>query len=122
MIYLCNTHTPQMLEWMNCGEYQDLRFVRISARDAGCILRHNAFRSFFGHSRSAYHLSRYLRVTIPVSRGTITLREHDLLLVAAIQSKRAWEAGYKSCPGWRFYLISIVKKGKEQKETHDQQP
>lgn len=110
MIYLCNTFSLHMLERMKCEESTQVEITRISAVEAGNLLKKNAFRSFFGHSRSAYHLSRYLRVTIPVSRGMITLRERDTLLVAAMNSKRAWEAGYKGCPGWRFYLVKRRRK------------
>jgi len=116
VIYLCNTFNQHMLQWMACGHTRRLNIERISAQDAGTLLRRNAFRSFFGHSRSAYHLARYLHVSIPVCRGVLTLQENDRLLVASIQSKRAWEAGYKSCPGWRFYMITI-ESGKEQNEN-----
>lgn len=113
MIYLCNTFSLHMLETMRCGKHTTVDVERISAIEAGNLLRHNAFRSFFGHGRSAYHLGRYLHVTIPVSRGTIALRESDLLLVAAIQSKRSWEQGWKGCPGWRFYLVNVRKEEKQ---------
>lgn len=106
MIYLCNTFSLHMLQPMGCEHTQQLNVTRISAQDAGNLLRKNAFRSFFGHRHSAYHLGRYLHVTIPVCRGTVTLTERDMLLVAAIQSKRLWEQGWKGCPGWRFFLIS----------------
>lgn len=108
MIYLCNTFSLHMLERMHCGYSKNVEVQRISAQDAGNLLRKNAFRSFFGHRGSAYHLSRYLKVDIPVSRGTIILRPHDLLLIASIQSKREWEQGWKGCPGWRFFLVNLT--------------
>lgn len=109
MIYLCNTFSLHMLQRMGCEQTQNIDVTRISAQDAGNLLRKNAFRSFFGHHGSAWHLSRYLHVTIPVCRGTVTLTENDLLLVAAIQSKREWQQGWKGCPGWRFFLVSCRK-------------
>lgn len=110
MIYLCNTFSLHMLEYMPCGKLQHMEVQRISAQDAGNLLRKNAFRSFFGHRHSAWHLGRYLHVTIPVSRGTIRLRPQDRLLIAAIQSKREWEQGWKGCPGWRFFLVNLTEK------------
>ena len=112
MIYLCNTFSLHMLRKMGCSHSQQVEVTRISAADAGSMLRNNAFRSFYGHQRSAYHLGRYLHVTIPVSRGTITLMENDLLLVAAIQSKRSWEQGWKGCPSWKFYTVNVRKEEK----------
>lgn len=109
MIYLCNTFSLHMLQRMNCGQSTNVEMTRISAQDAGRLLRNNAFRSFFGHKDSAYHLGRYLHVTIPISRGMIKLRENDMLLVAAMNSKRAWEQGLKGCPGWRFYMVTITE-------------
>ena len=114
MIYLCNTFSLHMLQRMNCGETTNVEMTRISAQDAGRLLRSNAFRSFYGHKNSAYHLSRYLHLTIPISRGMITLRESDMLLVAAVNSKRAWEHGLKGCPGWRFYLVTVRKEAPDE--------
>ncbi len=105
MIYLCNAFSVHMLQEMKCGESEDLRISRISAMQAGAMLRSKPFRSFYGHSRSAYHLGRYLRVNIPVSRGIIRLGPGDMILIAAIDSKRMWEAGVRGCPGWTFYLV-----------------
>lgn len=114
MIYLCNTFSLHMLQKMHCGHSLNLDITRISAQDAGNLLRKNAFRSFFGHHDSAWHLGRYLHVAIPVSRGTMTLTENDLLLVATIQSKREWQQGWKGCPGWCFFLISCRKEDPDE--------
>ena len=113
MIYLCNTFSLHMLPRMNVGEVREVRIRRISAIEAGDVLQNNAYRSFFGHDVSAWHLGRYLHTQIPVSRGTIQMDEDDVLIVAAITSKRRREAGYKSVPGWVFYEVT-TKGGNDE--------
>ena len=107
MIYLCNTLSVFMLDRFFVGDSRELSIERISAIRAGKILKGHAFRSFYGHQESAGHLSRYLRIKIPVSRGAIKLTENDILIVAAIDSKRAWEMGLKPCPKWKFFMVKV---------------
>jgi len=109
MIYLCNTLSLHMLPYLPCGKGKRVEIKRVSMKEASYMLQNNAFRSFFGHKKSVRHLSKYLQVSIPVCRGTIELREGDVLLVAAIQSKREWEQGLKGCPTWRFYTVQVVR-------------
>ena len=107
MLFLSNAFSVHMLEHMNVGDFRNLDIERISARETGRMLRENAFRSFFGHSETAERLSRYLRVEIPVSRGALVFRPHDVLILATLESKRNWELGYSvGDPGWKFYLVT----------------
>ena len=114
MIYLCNTFSVHMIPSLYVGEMRDVSIRRISSIEAGNVLQNNAYRSFFGHDVSAYHLGRYLHTTIPVSRGTVVLQEGDVLIVAAITSKRRREAGYKSIPGWVFYEVKLGEKYEDE--------
>ena len=106
MIYLTNAISVHMLPHLKVGTEQDLHIRRISSYEAGDILKSGAFRSFYGHGKTAYHLSRYLKLDIPVSRGYVELRDGDILIVAAITGKRAWEAGVKPYPGWIFFEVT----------------
>lgn len=106
MIYLTNAISVHMIPRTHVGDEKDLHFRRISSFEAGEILRSGAFRSFYGHGRSAYHLARYLKIEIPVSRGYIELEPEDVLIIAAITGKRKWEAGEKPYPGWIFYEVT----------------
>lgn len=106
MIYLTNAISVHMLPHLKVGTEMDLHIRRINSYEAGDILKSGAFRSFYGHGRSAYHLSRYLKLDIPISRGFIELKEDDVLIVAAITGKRKWEAGYKPFPGWIFFEVT----------------
>lgn len=106
MIYLTNAISVHMLPHLKVGTETDLHIRRINSYEAGDILKSGAFKSFYGHGRSAYHLSRYLKLDIPISRGFIELKEDDVLIVAAITGKRKWEAGYKPFPGWIFFEVT----------------
>ena len=114
MIYLCNTFSVHMIPRLYVGEMRDVSIRRISSIEAGSILKGNAYRSFFGHDVSAWHLGRYLHTSIPVSRGTVVLQEGDVLIVAAITSKRRREAGYKGVPGWDFYEVKLGEKYEDE--------
>ena len=109
MIYLCNTFSVHMLPFLECGEERTVRFSRISVEQTRAILQGNAFRSFFGHFESARHLERYLKIRIPVCRGMIEMSENDVLIIAAAESIRKYEAGIKPCPGWRFYIAELAE-------------
>ena len=114
MIYLTNAFSVHMLPHMKVGTDQDLHIRRISSYEAGDILKSGAFRSFYGHGKTAYHLAKYLRIDIPVSRGFVELKENDILIIAAITGKRAWEAGVKPYPGWIFFEITVSKDGRDR--------
>ena len=109
MIYLCNALSPFMLPKMMVGNEHHLKIRRISAIEAGDILKGNAFRSFYGHPESVKYLQKYLRLQIPVSRGFVQLDRDDILIIATIQSKRAWEQGRKPAPTWRFFKVEMTK-------------
>ena len=107
MIYLCNAFSVNMLPAMHVGEGREMKIERISAIEAGSILHENDWQSFFGHEGSAYHLGRYIKTTIPINRGTFKLTPDDVLIVAAVESRRKWESGRRRCPEWRFYRVTI---------------
>ena len=107
MIYLCNTFSVHMMPKMQVKDVRNLRIRRISAIEAGDILTSNPYKSYFGHEASAWHLSRYLHLEVKPNRGTIRMKPHDVLIIAAAESKRRWEQGYKPFPGWRFYEITL---------------
>lgn len=106
MIYLTNAFSVHMIPRLQVGEERRLIYRRISSYEAGYILRSGAFRSFYGHGESAYHLAKYLKIDIPVSRGYIELKPEDVLIIAAVTGKRKWEAGEKPYPGWIFYEVT----------------
>ena len=108
MIYLCNTFSVHMLPHTCVGDLCDFRIQRVSAMETGRILRECDYISCFGHARSAWHLSRYLRVDIPVDRGTIRLTEDDVLIVAAVSDRKRWETGQQGCPSWVFYRVTLT--------------
>ena len=112
MIYLTNAFSVHMIPRTHVGDEKNLHFRRISSYEAGAILRSGAFRSFYGHGESAYHLSRYLHIDIPVSRGYIELKPEDVLIIAAVTGKRKWEAGEKPFPGWIFFEVTTSDDGR----------
>ena len=120
MIYLTNAVSVHMLPHLKVGTEKNLLIRRISSYEASDILKSGAFRSFYGHGKSAYHLSRYLKLTIPISRGFMELKEDDVLIVAAITGKRAWEAGYKPFPGWIFFEITASNDGRDGSALSEQ--
>ena len=120
MIYLSNAISVHMLPHLKVGTEKDLHIRRISSYEASDILKSGAFRSFYGHGKSAYHLARYLKLTIPISRGYIELQEGDVLIVAAITGKRAWEAGVKPFPGWIFFEVTASNDGRDETALSEQ--
>ena len=114
MIYLTNAISVHMLPHLKVGTEVSLHIRRISSYEAGDILKSGAFRSFYGHGRSAYHLARYLKLDIPISRGFIELQDDDILIVAAITGKRKWEAGFKPFPGWIFFEVTASNDGRDE--------
>lgn len=107
MIWLCNTFSPQMLSHIHVGGGHVIRFERISAKETGEILSSGDVVSCFGHASSAWHLSRYLHVSVPVSRGEICLRPEDTLIVAMVTNKKRWLSGVEGLPYWVFYRIQV---------------
>lgn len=107
MIYLCNTFSVHMLGRLNVNNTRTIRIRRISSIETGNILKSNAFRSFYGHTESVKHLSRYLHLKVPVCRGTVNLEKGDILIIATISSKRDWEKGLKPYPKWRFFELEL---------------
>ena len=108
MIYLCNTFSVHMMGRLLVGNERRFTIKRISSKETGDILRGNAFRSFYGHEESVSYLRKYLHINIPVSRGAINLKKEDVLIIAAISSKRDWELGKKPYPKWRFFKMELI--------------
>ena len=110
MIYLCNAFSVNMLPYLWVTESRTVRIERISAKEAGDILQSERFISAFGHEYSAWHLSRYLHVQIPISRDSFKLTADDVLIVAGIESRTKWERGVRKCPEWRFYRVTLTEE------------
>ena len=106
MIYFCNTFSLHMLPQMKCGKTANVRVERISTGQVRQMLKGNAWKSYYGHESSVRILGKYLDIFIPVYRGTLRLGPRDILIVAAMDSKRKWEIGYALYPGWKFYMIA----------------
>lgn len=111
MIYLCNTFSVLMIPPMAVRDRRGLQIERISAAEAGELLRTSPFESAFGHSWSAWHLSRYLRVRVPASRHTIRLEGGDVLLVAEVVNKNRFTARIEGAPKWVFYRVEYSTGG-----------
>ena len=94
MLYLCNGFSVGMLgrgsdRW---GHQARLSFRTIRPRDAGNLLRENEFISCFGHEDTAWHLSRYLKVDIPVIPVSCRLAKK----ARAAMSQELWkESGFE---------------------------
>lgn len=108
MIYLCNAFTVHMMPKMNCGEWEDVRFKRISSDEACRMLKGKTFKSFFGHVDTVKHLEDCWRMHIPVSRELVQFRKGDTMIIATVNSKRMWEQGDKPAPGFKFYLVEYI--------------
>lgn len=111
MLYLVNGFSTGMLGprsgvW---GNRERLEFTTLDPFSAGALLRENAFVSCFGHADTARHLSRYLKVRIPVSRESISPGPEDLILVASAKHTRIYRRREIGCPKWRFYLVRRAK-------------
>lgn len=106
MLYLTNSFSVHMLPKLNCGEWEDIRFRRISSDEACRMLKGKAYKSFFGHVDTVKHLERRWRIHIPVNRDQVTFRKGDTMIIATVSSKRAWEQDEKRPgPGFKFYLV-----------------
>lgn len=110
MLYLCNGFSVGMLgrgsdRW---GHLAHLSFQTIRPREAGNLLREHEFISCFGHEDTAWHLSRYLKVEIPVSRDAISPGPDDMILVASAKHTRAFRERWIGCPRWQFFLIRRI--------------
>lgn len=107
MVYLSNTFSVSMTAPMKVGGHVVPDIERISAKEAGRILREADFVSAFGHVWSAWHLSRYLKADIPVSRNEIRLTPEDVLIVAHISNVNRWTKRVDGLPKWEFYRVKI---------------
>lgn len=111
MLYLVNGFSTGMMGkrsglWGNKVRFE---FETLNPYDAGEMLKTTPFVSCFGHADTAWHLSRYLHVDIPVSRESIVPEAEDLLLVASAKHTRAYHKGFLRCPKWKFYLVRRVE-------------
>lgn len=109
MLYLSNAFAVGMFGhgrniW---GTKRRFESETLRPRDAGELLRTNSFVSCYGHADTAWHLSRYLKVGIPVSREPISPEPGDRILVASANRGRDQERS--GCPRWSFFLISFVE-------------
>lgn len=107
MIYLCNVFSVGMLGHLETFGHRHADIERISAKEAGRILRENPFVSAFGHGWTAWHLSRYLHVDVPESRQEIQLGPDDLLIVASVVNKSRLLWRVEGAPRWVFYAVKI---------------
>lgn len=108
MLYLTNSFSVHMLPKLNCGEWEDVRFRRISSQEACSIVKGCVFRSFFGHADTVKWLESRWRMRIPVSRDLVSFRKGDRMVIATVSSKRSWETGEKPSPGFKFFLVEFV--------------
>ena len=110
MIYLCNTFSVSMLPRCEVNQSRGVMVERISAAQAGEMLRREKVVSAFGHAWAAWHLSRYLKVEIPVSRAEIVLKPGDRLIVAAVVNKNRWKSRIEGMPRWVFYEVEVYRE------------
>ena len=114
MIYLCNAFSVSMLQFPLIGEDHPVSIIRISAKEAGELLRDHAFVSAYGHRGTARHLARYLQLRyIPVCRAAIRLTGDDTLIIARAAMDREYKSGERKAPKWSFYRIRLCKAGEE---------
>lgn len=111
MLYLVNGFSTGMLGKKSCiwGTKICMEFETLRPRDAGKLLKENDFISCFGHVDTAWHLSRYLQVNIPVNRNSIVPGPDDLILVASVRRRRDYRSEKLRCPKWSFYLVRQIK-------------
>ena len=105
MIYLTNAFSIHMLPKMNCGEWENIRFKRISSDEACRMLKGQNFKSFFGHVETVKHLESRWRMHIHISREQVQFRKGDTMVIATVASKRTWESEGVDVPGFRFFLV-----------------
>ena len=112
MIFLCNAFAVSMLRYPLIGEDHPVSITRISAHEAGEILRGSRFVSVYGHRGTAWHLARYLQLGyVPVCREAIRLTEEDTLIVAKAAMDREYKSGERKAPKWSFYRIRMCNAG-----------
>jgi len=68
----------------------------------------NDFVSCYGHRHSAWHLSRYLKVEIPVNRIPIHLKRNDTLIIAHAGFDRGYRYEQDGAPRWSFYMLKYL--------------
>ena len=105
MIYLTNSFSVHMMPQFNCGEWEDIRFTRITSQEACRMLKGNTFKSYFGHADTVKWLEDRWRMHIHVSRDLAEFRKGDTMIIATVSSKRKWEQGKNPAPAFKFYLV-----------------
>jgi len=110
MYYLSNGFSPTFLRYPIIGEVHHLDITRISANEAGEILRTNKFRSVYGHKTTAGHLAKYLHIYVPVRRDTIELTKRDTLIVAKASMSREFREDKSKAPKWQFFKVRIARR------------
>ena len=118
MIYLCNAFSVNMLPALWVTEARTVHIERISAIEAGRILRECEWTSAFGHRFSAWHLARYLKVEIPVSRDSFKMTPEDVLIVAGVENRGQWHNEMK-CPKWKFYRVQLEERNNDRLSGKD---
>ena len=108
MIYLSNGFSVSMVRFPLIGDGREIYMTRISAKEAGELLRGNSFRSVYGHLDSAWHLGRYLKIRILVCREAISLEQGDVLIVAKATLDREYKLGIRRAPKWSFFRIELT--------------
>lgn len=110
MIYLANAFSVTMLRYPHVGVKHRLTVERISAREAGAILRGNEFVSVFGHPETAGFLGKYLHVYVPCSRDSIQLGPEDVVIVARAAMTREYREQRRKAPKWTFFRVKMCEK------------
>lgn len=116
MIYLANAYSIHMLPRTFVGTEYTVTQERISAIEAGNILKENDFVSAYGHLNTVKFLARYLHMYIPCKRRVIKLEPGDTLIIAAGESKRDIYAGVRPYPQWTFWRVEITEVRKQNAE------
>ena len=107
MIYLANAFSVGMLPYAEMGTPRELEITRISAREVFALLHDQPFHSVYGHAGTAWHLSRYLQVRVPVQRKMIRLSPGDVLIVARANLAREDHWDPSRAPKWQFFRVEI---------------
>ena len=107
MIYLANAFSVGMVPSPEMDKPQPVEITRISAKETFTLLHDHEFRSVYGHAGTAWHLSRYLQIRVPVVRETIRLKPGDVLIVARANLAREDHWNPRRAPKWQFFRIVI---------------
>ena len=110
MLYLTNSLSVHMLEFMCVGEFRDLRIERITLKEVRGMLRSNAFQSYFGHKESVEALSKILKVDVPYNRNILRFLKGDIMIIATLCSRREWEQDLMDYQKYKFYLVEYLEE------------